>query len=62
MSADFPQEALSGVSKERHLWNLVWKDLNPNDIGSDIFSGNEMYALSTDLESATDYGNISVGK
>jgi len=54
---------VSGMTKSRHLWNFGYRNLNPHEGRSWTYldPGN-VWGLSTDLETATDYGNMSVSK
>lgn len=53
----------SGMKADRHLWNFVHKDLHPQNPGAwEHLSNGEVFALSTDLETATDFGNKSVAR
>lgn len=55
------QRTRSGMKASRHLWNFLWKDLDPrNSIWETISGEGTIYGLSTDLETATDYGNMSM--
>jgi len=51
------------MTKARHLWNFGYRNLNPQErrSWSNLEPGN-VWGLSTDLETATDYGNLSVSK
>jgi hypothetical protein len=55
-------EAKSGMKDSRHLWNFLTENLNPNCPLFEFNDGAEIFALSTDLEEATDYGNPSVAR
>lgn len=53
----------SGMTADRHLWNFLHRDLHPQNPGGwEHLSNGQVYALSTDLETATDYGNKSVAR
>jgi len=53
----------SGMRADRHLWNVCQKMLHPQEkFWGDMRDYAPVYALSTDLEEATDYGNPSVGR
>ncbi|ASA47454.1 RdRp [Wilkie narna-like virus 2] len=62
------QPVRSGMRADRHLFNFVWKDLHPqNTLWDDMgwsyeTKGMPIHALSSDLETATDYANPSVGR
>jgi len=60
------QRAVTGLRGSRNLWEFLKKDLDPQEILWEEISPEEesspVYALSTDLEEATDYGNPSVAR
>jgi len=53
---------ISGLTSTDHLWNFLKKDLNNNDPIWESLRGPHIWALSSDLSEATDYGNISVAR
>jgi len=51
----------SGLKADRHLWRFVQKVLNPQSAEwQHLPEGATIYALSTDLSEATDFGNLTV--
>jgi len=58
--------ARSGMKGTRHLWDFLWKNLHPqNSILGDLEREGKnlpVYALSLDLETATDFGNPEVAR
>ena len=56
------QPTRSGMRMTRHLWNFMFRDLSPAGeyLERVLRPGCEVFALSSDLETSTDYGNIAV--
>jgi hypothetical protein len=52
----------SGLKADRHLWRFLSKVLNPQDVAWENLVENEVYALSTDLSEATDWGHKGVAR
>jgi hypothetical protein len=56
-------EVRSGMTATRHLWKFLDENLHPKNGLWNYLPGNqEIWALSSDLEEATDYGNPSVAR
>jgi len=52
----------SGLKADRHLWRFLTDTLNPQNTEWGELIDKEVYALSTDLSEATDWGNKSVAR
>jgi hypothetical protein len=53
----------SGLKADRHLWRFLTDVLNPqNTEWGELINNNVVYALSTDLSEATDFGNKDVAR
>jgi hypothetical protein len=53
----------SGLKADRHLWRFLTDVLNPqNTEWGELINNNTVYALSTDLSEATDFGNKDVAR
>lgn len=52
----------SGLHADRHLWKFLREVLNPQDVGWSGLVDHQVWALSTDLAEATDFGNLSVAR
>jgi len=52
----------SGLKADRHLWRFLTDVLNPQNLEWGELVDNQVYALSTDLSEATDYGNRNVAR
>jgi len=54
---------LGGLTKDRHLWRFLADGLNPQSfLWEHLAQDREVFALSTDLSEATDYGNRTVAR
>jgi hypothetical protein len=57
------QHVRSGLQSSRHLWNLLWRDLHPqNNLWERLKTGEPVYGLSTDWSEATDHGNPTIAR
>lgn len=54
------ERSKSGLLESDHMWNFLMDNLNPSNPHMETLLNSKVYALSTDLEEATDYGNPSV--
>jgi len=54
------QGVRSGLKASRHLWNFLRDNLSPQNLAWEDLSGGRVYALSTDEETATDFGDLRV--
>jgi hypothetical protein len=52
----------SGLKADRHLWRFLTDVLNPQNTEWGDLIGKHVYALSTDLSEATDFGNRDVAR
>jgi len=52
----------SGLKADRHLWRFIQETLNPQNLSWQTVIEDRVYALSTDLSEATDWGNRSVAR
>jgi len=52
----------SGLRADRHLWRFLQQTLNPQNENWDTLQEGNVYALSTDLSEATDFGNKDVAR
>jgi hypothetical protein len=52
----------SGLKADRHLWRFLTDVLNPQNTEWGDLIGERVYALSTDLSEATDFGNRDVAR
>jgi len=50
----------SGLKADRHLWRFLQETLNPQNVAWGDLIDNQVYALSTDLSEATDWGHKGV--
>jgi hypothetical protein len=57
------QHVRSGLQSSRHLWNLMWRDLHPqNNLWEKLDTNQTIYGLSTDWSEATDHGNPTIAR
>jgi hypothetical protein len=52
----------SGLRADRHLWRFLQDTLNPQNEAWQYLEEDQIFAVSTDLEQSTDYGNRSFAK
>jgi len=55
-------ETFSGLRLDKHLWRFLHTSMSPESPSWDGFTGQEVWAFSTDLSEATDYGNWWFGR
>jgi hypothetical protein len=56
------RQVKSGLKADRHLWRFLTDVLNPQNKEWEELIDKQVYALSTDLSEATDWGNKSVAR
>jgi len=56
------RQVRSGLKADRHLWRFLTDVLNPQNTDWGELIDHHVYALSTDLSEATDYGNRNVAR
>jgi len=52
----------SGLKADRHLWRFMQETLNPHNVSWQKIIDDNVFALSTDLSEATDWGHRSVAR
>jgi hypothetical protein len=55
----YNRQSISGLTKDRHLWNFFYRNLAQDSLAWDQLHQGELKSFSTDLEEATDHLNWS---